>query len=111
MSTRFRRRPVYRDLGTEASHVKRYEGTMHAAVLSSFKVEELDYMSLIVMLGLAYHQDILTAAGEAKVITYADDVAAITGIGVKRVQDMLSTLRRLGLTDGTAQAGYRLTLA
>jgi hypothetical protein len=110
VSTRFRRRPIFRDLAVEAGYVKTYPGQMHAAVLASFKHEEMDYMAMIVLTATAYHHDVVTAAGE-KPLTYADDVAAITGIGVKRVQDTMGLLKRMGLMDGTGPAGYRLVLS
>lgn len=72
----------------------------------------VDYMGLAVLAASAHVEDMLTASGSRRiVVVFPRDVADIVGISDSRAGTVMGDLKRAGLLEGSARAGYRLVPA
>lgn len=106
-NTNPRRRDTFRDLGTTMRYAEKLGTYTAKAFVVVVDRPDVDYVKLIVLLGAAHHADLMRVAGKAQV-TYAADVAEITGFSEKRTSGVLADLRRKGLLAGSAAAGYTI---
>lgn len=104
------RRDIFKDPDITAGYAKKL-GTSTALVFGAVADRpEVNQQALMFLLAAAHYADMMRMVGRTQPI-YPRDVAEIVGASEVRTRDLLGDLKRLGLLEGTAAAGYTLAPA